>query len=59
MDESDIPPPGDPALRGTRTWGLLIIAVILGFLVWFAAENWEVREPGRNSTGPGVQNAGK
>jgi uncharacterized RDD family membrane protein YckC len=59
MRESDMPPPGDPAVRGSRVWAYLIIAAILVFVVWFAAENWGVREPGRNSTGPGVQNMGK
>ncbi|HLM67187.1 MAG TPA: hypothetical protein VK358_06655, partial [Longimicrobium sp.] len=58
MRESDIPPPGDPSMRSSRIWALLIMATVLVFIVWFAAENWGVREPGRNSTGPGVQNAG-
>lgn len=59
MRESDAPPPGDPSLRGSGVWAGVIIAVVLVFVVWFALENREVREPGRNSTGPGVQNAGK
>ena len=58
MRESDVPPPGDPSLRGSRVWAFLIIAAMLIFIAWFAAENWTVREPGRNSSGPGVQNAG-
>lgn len=58
MRESDAPPPGDPSMRGTRVWGLVIIAALLIFFVWFAAENWEVRGPGLNSTGAGVQNEG-
>lgn len=58
MRESDMPPPGDPDVRGSRVWAYLIIAAILIFIIWFAAENWGVREPGRDSTGPGVQNMG-
>ncbi|MBW3570076.1 MAG: hypothetical protein KY467_03110 [Gemmatimonadetes bacterium] len=54
MRESDAPPPGDPAMRRSRPWALLIIAAILVFLVWFAAENWEIRRPGRDSSGPAV-----
>jgi hypothetical protein len=59
MRESDVPPPGDPANRRSGLWAGLIIATVLVFIVWFSLENREVREPGRNSTGPGVQNAGK
>lgn len=57
MRESDSPPPGDPALRGTRVWAFVIIAAILVFLVWFAIENWEVRGPGHDA-GPAIQNIG-
>jgi hypothetical protein len=53
MRESDAPPPGDPAMRRSRPWALLIIAVILVFLVWFAAENWGTRRPGGDTSGPG------
>lgn len=59
MHESDAPPPGDPSTHGSGVWAGVIIAAILIFVVWFSLENREVREPGRNSTGPGVQNAGK
>lgn len=59
MRESDVPPPGDPSTRRSGVWAGVIIAVILVFIVWFSLENREVREPGRNSTGPGVQNVGK
>jgi hypothetical protein len=52
MRESDIPPPGDPSMRGTRIWGLVIIAAVLIFIIWFAAENWTRRDPGRNPTVP-------
>lgn len=52
MRESDAPPPGDPSVRRSRPWALLIIAVILVFLVWFAIENWDIRRPGRDSGGP-------
>jgi hypothetical protein len=54
MRESEAPPPGDPAMRRSRPWALLIIAVILVFLIWFAAENWGTRRPGRDSSGPTV-----
>lgn len=54
MRESDAPPPGDPTMRRSRVWGFLFIALILLFLVWFAAENWDIRRPGRNSSGPTV-----
>ena len=54
MRESDAPPPGDPEVRRSRPWALLIIAVILVFLVWFALENRDIRRPGRNSSGPTV-----
>ena len=54
MRESDAPPPGDPANRRSRVWAFLIMAVILVFLIWFAAENWEVRRPGRDTSGPGL-----
>jgi hypothetical protein len=54
MRESDTPPPGDPEMRRSRPWALLIIAVILVFLVWFAVENWGIRRPGRDSSGPTV-----
>lgn len=54
MRESDTPPPGDPSMRRSRVWGFLLIALILLFLVWFAAENWDIRRPGRNSSGPTV-----
>jgi hypothetical protein len=53
MRESDAPPPGDPANRRGRVWAFLIMAVILLFLVWFAAENWDIRRPGRDTSGPG------
>jgi hypothetical protein len=49
MRESDAPPPGDPEMRRSRPWALLIIAVILVFVVWFALEHREVR---RNDSGP-------
>jgi hypothetical protein len=39
-------------MRRSRVWGFLFIALILLFLVWFAAENWDIRRPGRNSSGP-------
>lgn len=58
MRESDAPPPGDPSMRGTRVWGLVIIAVLLIFFAWFAAENWRARDPGRNRTEIPVQNDG-
>lgn len=51
MRESDIPPPGDPESRRSGVWALLIIAVILVFVVWFAMENWETRRPGHNDSG--------
>lgn len=54
MRESDAPPPGDPSVRRSRPWALLIIAAILVFLVWFAIENWDIRRPGRDSSGPAV-----
>lgn len=57
MRESDSPPPGDPSMRGSRVFGLLIIAVIVVFIVWFAAENWSTRRPGHNPIGPGPQPA--
>jgi hypothetical protein len=52
MRESDAPPPGDPSMRRSRVWGFLFIAAILLFLVWFAAENRDIRRPGRDSSGP-------
>lgn len=58
MRESDIPPPGDPSMRGTRIWGLLMVVVVLGFIIWFAAENWTRRDPGRNPTVPTDQSSG-
>jgi hypothetical protein len=58
MRDSDTPPPGAPSMRGSRVFALLIIAVILAFVIWFAARNWGVREPGRNTSGPGVQQSG-
>ncbi|HYW13864.1 MAG TPA: hypothetical protein VE871_18015 [Longimicrobium sp.] len=58
MRESDIPPPGDPSMRGSRIFGLVIIAVILVFIVWFAAENWTRRDPGNNPTVPTGQSSG-
>jgi hypothetical protein len=54
MRESDAPPPGDPAMRRSRPWALLIIALILVFLIWFAVEHWGTRRPGRDSSGPTV-----
>jgi hypothetical protein len=54
MRESDAPPPGDPAMRRSRPWALLIIAGIVVFLVWLVLENREIRRPGRNSSGPTV-----
>lgn len=54
MRESDIPPPGDPSMRGSRIWALLFMAAVLIFIVWFAAENWRAREPGRNAPSPAV-----
>lgn len=58
MRESDSPPPGDPSMRGSRVFGLVIIAVMLVFIVWFAAENWTRRDPGRNPTVPTDQSSG-
>jgi hypothetical protein len=58
MHESDIPPPGDPSMRGPRIWGLLIIAAVLIFIIWFAAENWSRRDPGRDPSVPTGQNSG-
>lgn len=58
MRESDAPPPGDPSMRGSRVWGLVIIAVLVIFFVWFAADNWRVRGPGRNNTEIPVQGGG-
>ena len=55
MRQSDIPPPGDPSMRGSRVFALGIIAVIVVFIAWFAAENWSARRPGHNPTGPGPQ----
>lgn len=54
MRESDAPPPGDPAMRRSRPWAWLIMAVIVVFLVWFVLENRDIRRPGRNSSGPTV-----
>jgi hypothetical protein len=54
MRESDAPPPGDPTMRRSRVWGFVFIALILLFQVWFAAENWDIRRPGRSSSGPAV-----
>ncbi|HEX2207338.1 MAG TPA: hypothetical protein VHG93_06620 [Longimicrobium sp.] len=51
MRESDAPPPGDPSMRRSRPWALLIIAAILVFLVWFVLEN---RETDRNRGAPVV-----
>ena len=51
MRESDAPPPGDPSMRRSRPWALLIIAAILVFLVWFVLEN---RETDRNRGVPVV-----
>lgn len=54
MRESDAPPPGDPAMRRSRPWALIFIAAIVIFIVWFAVENWDIRRPGRDSSGPTV-----
>lgn len=45
-------------MRGTRIWGLLMVAVVLVFIIWFAAENWTRRDPGRNPTVPTDQSSG-
>lgn len=58
MRESE-PPPGDPSLRGSRVWAYVIIAAILIFIVWFAAENWRSREPGRSSDVPAIPGSGR
>ncbi|HEX6039487.1 hypothetical protein [Longimicrobium sp.] len=52
MRESDMPPPGDPAVRGSRVWAYLFIAAILVFIAWFAAEHWSTRQSNRNTTVP-------
>lgn len=57
MRESDAPPPGDPESRRSRVWALLFIAALVIFVVWFSLANREIREPGRNTSGPGVQSA--
>jgi hypothetical protein len=44
MHESDVPPPGDPSMRGTRVWGAIILAVILVFVTWYVLENRDPRE---------------
>lgn len=52
MRESDVPPPGDPSMRGSRIFGLLVVAVIVVFIAWFAAENWISRRPSQTPVGP-------
>jgi len=58
MRESDAPPPGDPATRGSGVWAGIIIGVILLFILWFVLRNREVREPGPGTTIPTVQQSG-